>query len=1145
MKKHKTLRVKTLFFAGLMLISLSNASATDVVGGQITWQKVGTDSFLVTLTGYRDCNGIAFPDMTIPAKCLTTGTSFGSLSITKPSPVDITPTCGSSCTRCQSSSCSFPYGMQKYVYQKLLVLSNPGSCCDIGLSCYLGNRPSTITTGAAGSQCYVEARLNRCLSFDNNSPQMSNNPINIICVGQDFIFNLGASDLDKDSSGKLLDSISYEWAKPQTGAGTYTTWSGSYTYDKPVFFWGFPNTSLPFPRGLHLDKTTGDISFRPMKVEQTIMAVKMSEWRKINGTRTKIGETTCDFMVIIISCPNNNAPVLSGPFYKEVNVGDSLFFSITTNDYDTKDTLNIDWSKNIPGANWSSNNKQVKHPTGVLKLKADSSMSGNLYTFTATVKDDACPISGKSTRIYQIQVKPACLNKTVTIVKKYLGCNKFVFYPDSLNSTYKYDWQGITNDAFTSTGDSVVRQYSESKNIKIRLTTTYFTNCSKAYDLSFTSDSLIKVDLPSFAYLGNPDTMTVYPKVQFAHGAFKFKWSDGDTVKLNKLLSLKGNKTLVMYLTVTDTNGCTALDSIILYKNVVNVELGADKIKCKGNGVALSYNITNFGSSTYVYTEWYKYGYVTPLSFNTTYYTTDTGLFAVKVNFTTGLVAYDTIRVKDYPIPVVDAGADMTVCSDAGLIELTGSPPATSGSFWSGTAISKINNKYYFDPHYYGICNGCSYNVTYIYKDSFGCTSVNDSRNIKVVYSSIKPEIGSYPNQCIKNPPVKLKASHVPGTWTGKGVSNGYFNPATAGAGTHQIIYRVGDEPCYEYDTAFIKVIDSLPSGIKINNPYNRNEFCNGYGLVPLTGLPSGGVFSGDVVPGNYFYANRVSGTYKVKYTYTDSFGCISSKEVDYTIGNSEVHIDKSNPYACINADWFSLSATKKMASGVLWWTGLGADGNFLSPADKLNISYVPGPNDKLKKSVLFKIQTIDSICYPAFDSVVIQLVDLPKVEFTADPPVYDELSGSGKYRVRFYNLTTDNYGVKSVFWDFGNQTNKTTWDAIAYYYPGLYSVSLTVKTVCEATLTKKDFILIPSGIEEDSDMSVSVYPVPSTDEVNIKSDNEIEGIYLYNQLGKLVFRSNNINSKLFVLNKFPSGIYLLQIIDKEGKQKQAKIIFQ
>jgi len=58
---------------------------------------------------------------------------------------------------------------------------------------------------------------------------------------QDFIFNNGAFDLDVNSTGGLSDSLTFGWAVPLMGAGTPAGYNGSYSYNKPFYFLGFPN----------------------------------------------------------------------------------------------------------------------------------------------------------------------------------------------------------------------------------------------------------------------------------------------------------------------------------------------------------------------------------------------------------------------------------------------------------------------------------------------------------------------------------------------------------------------------------------------------------------------------------------------------------------------------------------------------------------------------------------------------------------------------------------------------------------------------------------------------------------------------------------------------------------------------------------
>ena len=170
----------------LVMFVNNKAEASHMMGSDITWTCIGTDSFMIKLVVYRDCNGINLSTATIPFKCKSTGSTVTSISISRPAPVDITPTCGSSCTRCQNHSCSFPYGIEQFSYQKLVVLSGAGSCCEIVMSYSICCRNGAITTGAAGRYLYIEAILNRCQTPCDNSPVFNSLPAQIICIGHDI-----------------------------------------------------------------------------------------------------------------------------------------------------------------------------------------------------------------------------------------------------------------------------------------------------------------------------------------------------------------------------------------------------------------------------------------------------------------------------------------------------------------------------------------------------------------------------------------------------------------------------------------------------------------------------------------------------------------------------------------------------------------------------------------------------------------------------------------------------------------------------------------------------------------------------------------------------------------------------------------------
>lgn len=60
---------------------------------------------------------------------------------------------------------------------------------------------------------------------------------------------------------------------------------------------------------------------------------------------------------------------------------------------------------------------------------------------------------------------------------------------------------------------------------------------------------------------------------------------------------------------------------------------------------------------------------------------------------------------------------------------------------------------------------------------------------------------------CSNSPTTQLQAVNMGGIWSGPGVSSsGVFNPATAGVGTHNITYTLGQAPCQSQSTTTITV---------------------------------------------------------------------------------------------------------------------------------------------------------------------------------------------------------------------------------------------------------------------------------------------------------------------------------------------------
>jgi hypothetical protein len=140
-----------------------------------------------------------------------------------------------------------------------------------------------------------------------------------------------------------------------------------------------------------------------------------------------------------------------------------------------------------------------------------------------------------------------------------------------------------------------------------------------------------------------------------------------------------------------------------------------------------------------------------------------------------------TAAVVINPNPVVSLGSPVTVCDNASPVVLTGGLPA--GGTYNGTNVAAGQ----FDPTAVG---AGTYNYTYGYTDANGCSGAASS-TITVV-ASPDVQLATLADLCVYNSPVTLSGgTPAGGTYTGTGVTGGSFDPATAGTGTHVIMYTV------------------------------------------------------------------------------------------------------------------------------------------------------------------------------------------------------------------------------------------------------------------------------------------------------------------------------------------------------------------
>ena len=183
-----------------------------------------------------------------------------------------------------------------------------------------------------------------------------------------------------------------------------------------------------------------------------------------------------------------------------------------------------------------------------------------------------------------------------------------------------------------------------------------------------------------------------------ATGGVTYAWSPATGLSSTSGSSITANPTATTTYTVvgTDANGCTGTDQVVVTVNPLPVvNAGADQTVCAGTSVTL--NPT--GATTYNWTPTAINGVAFVPTATTTYSVTGTTL---------GCTATDDVVITVNPLPIVNAGADQTLCEGPN-VTLT----ATGATTYSWTPA--VTNGVAFTPTVgattytvVGTTNGCT-----------------------------------------------------------------------------------------------------------------------------------------------------------------------------------------------------------------------------------------------------------------------------------------------------------------------------------------------------------------------------------------------------------------------------------------------------
>ena len=429
MKKYNRqplLLVLFLFFGALPMF------ASHVPGGNITYECLGNNQYKVILTLYEDC-GTSF--ISSSNETVDVVSDCGqSLSLSLNNTVfqqNISQLCPSSMAQSECNGGSLP-GVYMHQWEGVITLPNQCSmwrfefddCC----------RNSSSNLSGSSNDYYFYATLDNTVSPCNSSPTISAPPIPYYCVNQPVCYNLGIVETDGDS-------LVYSLVEAREDINTTVNYQTGYSGAQPI-------------NGITIDPATGLINFIPTSQGNFVVVIMVEEY--LNGQL--VGSIIQDFTFEIANCSNqiiscNNSSIsnVNGSVTQvnsttlEMCEGVPFSFDLTFTDPDVNDSIfvisnigtvlqgsvvNIFYT-NPPSTNVITMNVSWTPPPG---------SSNNNNAFTVTVRDNACPVSGQQTLVYNINV----------VGSTYAGMDRTICLGDSVAITAQngsvFNWNSLSGD---------------------------------------------------------------------------------------------------------------------------------------------------------------------------------------------------------------------------------------------------------------------------------------------------------------------------------------------------------------------------------------------------------------------------------------------------------------------------------------------------------------------------------------------------------------------------------------------------------------------------------------------------------------------------------------------------------------------------
>ncbi|MBO9700559.1 MAG: gliding motility-associated C-terminal domain-containing protein [Sporocytophaga sp.] len=382
----------------------------------------------------------------------------------------------------------------------------------------------------------------------------------------------------------------------------------------------------------------------------------------------------------------------------------------------------------------------------------------------------------------------------------------------------------------------------------------------------------------------------------------------------------------------------------------------------------------------------------------------------------------DSVKINITPKPIVDAGTDLTICSDASGVSLNGSILNATGSRWRTLGTGS------FSP------NSTTLNATYVPNSvdkstgkvtltlsstgSGVCATVRDTLQILITPA---PTINAGPSQtlCADFEGAALNGTTTVatgGTWISSGsgtfsdanslVTTYYASSSDLASGSVLLtLTSTGNGTCKAVSSKLTLTINPIPTV----EAGSDKTYCGDISNIPLNGsytkatggywsTNGSGIFTPDEFTANATYtpsvSEKTSGQSILTFTTTGNGACnFVSDNVTYTF--TPVPTSDAGPDQTVCADITSvnLSGNVTIASGGIWKSS--GSGTFSPSINDLNAKYTPSASDKSNGSVTLTLTTAgNGTCSAVSNDMIITITPAPIVNAGLDQTVCADVTG-------------------------------------------------------------------------------------------------------------------------------------------------------